>query len=130
MRILTKADKVLILIIFIISILGIIGTFLLQSSNLEEKYVVIKINNKLIEKIPINNDTETTYSFYFNNEVGTIEISNGTVRMKKMDRTICPNQICSDTGWISKTYENIVCLPNRIIVTIEENTDAGIDIIS
>lgn len=107
-----------------------IGTFLLQYSDLEEEYVVIKINNQLIEKIPINNDTETTYSFNFNNEVGTIEISNGSVRMEKMDRTICPNQICSDTGWISKTYENIVCLPNRIIVTIEENTDAGIDIIS
>jgi len=44
-----------------------------------------------------------------------------------MNKEICPNAICSDTGWIDKGYQSIVCLPNNIVVTIEGNKDEGID---
>lgn len=36
-----------------------------------------------------------------------------------MDKRICPRKICSETGWIDKQYQNIVCLPNKILVKIE-----------
>lgn len=50
--------------------------------------------------------------------------------MQKMNKEICPRGICSDMGWISKTYESIVCLPNSIVVSIEGSKNIEIDIIS
>lgn len=31
----------------------------------------------------------------------------------------CPDKVCERTGWLSRTGESAVCLPNRIAVTIE-----------
>ncbi len=53
-----------------------------------------------------------------------IAIKDGFVYMEEAD---CKNQICVNTGKISAPGQNIVCLPNRIIVTItgkEEGFDA------
>jgi hypothetical protein len=47
--------------------------------------------------------------------------------MLEMDKEICPNAICSDTGWISKSYQTKVCLPNSIIVTLEKNQNDEVD---
>jgi len=47
--------------------------------------------------------------------------------MLEMSKETCPNSICSDTGWIDKIYQSIVCLPNNIIVTIESVEEETID---
>jgi len=36
-----------------------------------------------------------------------------------MLEALCPNLQCVHQGWISKSYQSIVCLPNKMIVTIE-----------
>lgn len=50
--------------------------------------------------------------------------------MLEMSRKICPNKSCSEIGWISKGYQAIVCLPNRIVVGIESEKDEKLDAIS
>ena len=45
-----------------------------------------------------------------------IEVSNGTVKMQYAD---CPNGDCVKARAISKAGQSIVCLPNKIIITIE-----------
>lgn len=47
--------------------------------------------------------------------------------MLEMDKKICPNKICSNTGWINKSYETIVCAHNSILVTIEGTKEEEID---
>ena len=63
------------------------------------------------------------------NGTNTVVIENGAVYMK--DST-CKNHVCIDTGKISETKDTIVCLPNKIVVTIESNSKAGgdVDVIS
>ena len=56
-------------------------------------------------------DECTQYS-YFN----IVEISGGKVSVTGAS---CRNQVCVRHGSISKTGESIVCLPNRLVVTIE-----------
>ena len=46
----------------------------------------------------------------------TISISSGTVRVIDAD---CPDRLCMKTGTISEIGKSIVCLPARVIVTIE-----------
>ncbi len=121
-------DKVLISSIIVFNI-GLILFNVFKLPNKENKFIEIKINNELVEKISINKNTEDIYNFEFGENTGYIEVKDGAVRMLEMDKKICPERICSDTGWISESYEIIVCLPNGIIMNIDENKENEVDII-
>ncbi|MEN3013566.1 MAG: NusG domain II-containing protein [Endomicrobiia bacterium] len=73
-------------------------------------FVVIFQNNRVVykEKISIEKIIQ------LNNAV--VEIKNNKVKIKQ---SICPFRICMHTGWISKAGQQIVCIPNRIFITIE-----------
>jgi len=118
-----KGDIVIIVLLVVISISSI---FLMKLSNpyAYEKYSVIKVDGEIVKTISFNDETKGIYNFNFENEVGYIEVRDGKVRMLEMDEKICPNKVCSLTGWIDKKYEAIVCLPNKITVNIE-NKDKG-----
>lgn len=120
-------DNVVIAVLLILSILPT-GIVMLAKSNKGNSSIVIKVDNKIEKKIPLRNLSESkTYEFNFNNNIGYVEVKDGKVRMLEMDKEICPNAICSDTGWIDKGYQSIVCLPNNIIVTIEGSKEEVID---
>lgn len=120
-------DKIIIAVLLLLSILPA-GVLILAKSNNQNSNIVIKVDNNVVKEIPLTNIKESkTYEFNFKNNVGYVEVKNRKVRMLEMDKKICPNAICSDTGWIDKGYQSIVCLPNNIVVTIESSKDAGID---
>lgn len=48
----------------------------------------------------------------------TVEIVAGRVRILKMPRELCPLGICSSVGWVERTGDAIVCLPNRLVLTV------------
>jgi len=114
-----RNDIILIMSILLISILGIYAIRMLDNGYTGKTAVII-IDGSEVSRIPIDNTSEEkTVSFNFRDNVGYLDIKDGAVRMKEMDIKICPEKICSETGWISKSYESIVCLPNRIVVNIE-----------
>lgn len=55
-------------------------------------------------------------------EGNTLLIRNGTADMIHAD---CPDQICVEHTPISQTSETIICLPNRVVVTIESFADGS-----
>jgi len=120
-------DKIVIIVLLILSILPT-GIVMIAKSNKGNSNIVIKVDNKVAKNIPLNTASKSkTYEFEFNGNIGYLEVKGGKVRMLEMDKEICPNAICSDTGWIDKGYQSIVCLPNNIIVTIEGSKDDVID---
>ena len=120
-------DKIVIIVLLILSILPT-GIVMIAKSNKGNSNIVIKVDNKVAKNIPLNTTSKSkTYEFEFNGNIGYLEVKDGKVRMLEMDKEICPNAICSDTGWIDKGYQSIVCLPNNIIVTIEGSKDDVID---
>ena len=72
--------------------------------------VVVKQDNKIIynESININKTVDTG--------ANTVIIKDGVVYIS--DAT-CKNQVCVNTGKISKKGESIICLPNKVIVEIK-----------
>jgi hypothetical protein len=46
----------------------------------------------------------------------TVEIKGGRVRV--LDSP-CPNKICVSQGWIERPGETIICLPNRVSITVK-----------
>lgn len=75
--------------------------------------------------------------YYENNAVLTIDLSldceynvegyNGNVKIVVKDNKIrvseenSPLHICSNQGWISKSYESIICLPNKIVIKFDDS---------
>lgn len=58
-------------------------------------------------------------------DVAMLEVAGGRIRI--LDRDICPLDICTHTGWIERSGQAIVCLPNRIIVRIVSTVGANTD---
>lgn len=126
----TRWDKIIIVSVLLI---GFTGMFLLSLPEVEkdEKYVSISVNGRETEKILVSkNDKNRIIEFEFEGGVGSIEINEGAVRMLEMDRAICPEGICSNTGWITRKHQTIICLPNKIAVSFDSQSDDGLDGIS
>lgn len=54
----------------------------------------------------------------------TLQIKDGVAKMIEAD---CPDKLCMHQKAISMSKENIVCLPNRIVVTVEADHNEGLD---
>lgn len=123
----TKWDKIIIVFLLLLSIFPA-GTLMLKEPNKENSQIVIEVDNKVEKSILLNYEEKSEiYEFSFGKNIGYIEILNGRVRMLEMNKEICPNTVCSDTGWINSGYQSIVCIPNKIVVTIQGNKNEGID---
>lgn len=56
-----------------------------------------------------------------------VEIKSGKVSVTEAS---CKNQVCVKHGSISRTGETIVCLPNRLVVRIEDPEGGGYDTVT
>ena len=45
----------------------------------------------------------------------TIQLEPGRVHISESS---CPSQDCVHTGWISRAEEQIICLPNRLVISL------------
>lgn len=94
-------------------------------SNVGEQTATISVSGNRVKSLSLNSNG--IFEFTFNGKVGYVEVSDKKIRMIEMDKLTCPEGVCSETGWIGKNYETIVCLPNRIVVSVE-NAVSDIDV--
>lgn len=99
-----------------------------QGDALEQKYIIVYVDNKPVAELSLSDSDLYQYTFNFGaagrNEA-VLEIEGGRVRMLPMDHSLCPRGICSHTGWIEHSYESIVCLPNRIMVVFSHSSSGS-----
>jgi len=83
-------------------------------------------NNKAIvyykNKELLNIDLNINKSYEVKGKNGIVKI---IVKDKKIkvDSENSPKYICSKQGYISKSYESIICLPNEIVIKIQKNDE-------
>ena len=85
---------------------------------------VITVDGAAVERLPLNQPAERSYSA--NGYTLRVVVENSTVRVAQAD---CPSQDCVHTGAISRPGQSIVCLPARLTVTIE-GVPEGYDLIT
>lgn len=123
----TMLDEIIIIILIILSFFPTL-VISITNSNYEKSNIVLKIDNKIEEIILLDNQDESKiYEFNFGSNIGYIEVKGGRARMLEMNKEICPDAICSKTGWIDKNYQSIVCLPNKIVLTLEGSKNEEVD---
>lgn len=67
--------------------------------------------------VSLRNDREFTLEICGDT---VFEISDGKIRIKN---ALCPDKHCEKTGFINSPGESIICVPERIIITISGSSD-------
>ena len=115
-----KADFLL-FFIFIAAAALIAAVPLVRSSD-GAPMVRIIAQGELAGIYPLDSDNEIEIERDGHRNV--VVIKDNTVHMDYSD---CKNQVCVNTGKISKAGETIVCLPNYVIVEIVSSEEGGED---
>lgn len=87
---------------------------------------VISVDGTETERIDLTGLEETDRVVESNGYTLHIHLTETEVWVESSD---CPTQDCVRTGHISRSGQSIVCLPARVIVTLEGGaaTDSGVD---
>lgn len=122
-----KGDYILIVLIIIISVCSILYMTISTGNQLYiQKKVIIELDGKPYKEILIDEETSLIIDIEENNIKNKIHIENNKVFMEESN---CNNQLCVKQGYIEKSNQMIVCLPNKLSVRIE-GIDNEIDVIS
>lgn len=122
MKILTKFDYILIVFIFVVAFS--INFFVTNaiSDDLVNGVVTIYYKNDIYETLSLNEDK--VYTIKTDSGINTVEIKNNKVHMLDAD---CKDKLCLHEHEIEFNNENIVCLPNKIVVKIENSKESELD---
>lgn len=109
-----KIKKDILLITVIVMIALVFFLFIHFFIKKDGSMVVIKINGDINYKGSLYQSKELVVDGYQGGS-NRIVIQDGYVYMADAD---CPDKLCEHMGKISKTGENIVCMPHRVVVEI------------
>ena len=113
-----KGDFFTIVILFLVVLLS----FFLTHTPKDTKNLkcIIRVNGEIYKEIKLqenyNNCIEINSSFGYNK----ICVEGNTVKMTESD---CADRLCVKEKAISEPFESIICLPSRVIVYIEGETE-------
>ncbi len=112
---LRTGDKIILIIVIVSLVCGI--SLRILFANGSSKIVLIMVDGKLFEEIPLSVNAGHNEDILVESKEGylSVEISNGKVRVT--DST-CKDKLCIKEGEISKVGDTIICLPNRISISI------------
>ncbi len=122
LKIIRKADIVLFIALVLFGAALAVPAFLWHDSG---DTVKISLNGKEFGTYSLAEDKEVTVKK--DGHVNKVMIKGGKVWMESAS---CRNQICVHTGKISNAGQSIVCLPNRVSVTIEGKGGQDYDAVS
>ena len=67
---------------------------------------------------------EQTITIEQDGHINIIEIKDGEAFMKEAS---CPDQLCVDQNEISYDKESIICLPNKVVITVSSDMESDLD---
>jgi hypothetical protein len=115
-----RIDVIVISAILLISLLSLLLTFLLRKPG---AVAVVEINGVTVAEYSLSKDG----AFILNGGTNTLVIEGGEAYLKNSH---CPDRTCELTGRVRYVGQTIVCLPNRLSVTVTGDTQNGVDFVS
>lgn len=113
-----------IIIITVLVVASFVPTivFALSFDNAESgnsvKYAVVKIDGKEVERFDLDEISSKMVTYHpSDTQYNIVEIQEGKIRVKEDNS---PDQIAVRTGWISEPGQTSICLPHRLVITIEQ----------
>lgn len=116
-----RSDKAFIAVVLLLSITLFLSTSrLAKAINANDAVAVVTYRDKEVRRI--NMSENGLYNLVGDEGPMVIEVNDGAIRVKE---EVSPLNYCSLQGWVSKTRTPIVCLPNRVIIEVENMNDVS-----
>ncbi len=106
----TRRDAIIISVILLLSLAGIFIPRLLSGGG----SAVITIDGTAVRTVPLDKDCT------FEENGISFEVKNGKIAVTSSP---CEDGICERTGFISSTAQTIVCVPEKMTVTVTGKSD-------
>lgn len=110
----TKTQKKDLIFIGLILIAGIIFLLIFLVNTSEGQKAIVTIDGEKVAEYDLTKDC--TYTIKTENGYNEITIKDGKISVTDAS---CPDHLCMNMGAINKSGETIVCLPNKLVITIE-----------
>ena len=117
-------------LIFFLVVIGLIFIISVGIRMIPKKngvYLVVTIDNQIYGSYSLEKDQQIDIKDSDGVITNSIGISNGKVSMIEAN---CPDQICVHHKEIEYGNETIICLPNKVILSIESTENSKIDVIA
>ncbi|MEN6386119.1 MAG: NusG domain II-containing protein [Veillonellales bacterium] len=107
-------------IVIAVAILGFAGLKFFQAhNNSDHMRAVIKQDDKIVERIDLDSVVEPRrIDISSGTHHNIIRVEKGRIRFETAD---CPDQICVNTGWLTNKGNLAVCMPNKVLIYIEND---------
>ena len=115
-----RVDVIVISAILLAALLFVVLTTVFRKSG---SVVIVEINGEIAGEYSLSKDGV----FILNGGTNTLVIENGAAYVKDSD---CPDRTCERTGKIRYVGQTVICLPNRLSVTVKGDTDDGVEFVS
>lgn len=112
--------------ILLISCLLVLSLLILAVVSLNKKegaLISVEVDGVTVASYPLSKDGV----FVLNGGTNTLIIENGTARLVESH---CPDRTCEKKGKIRYVGQTVVCLPNRLSVTVVGDARNGVDLVS
>lgn len=86
-------------------------------------YVIIRVNGNEVAKYSLSQDGE----YELNGGTNVLRIENGKAYLVSAN---CPDHLCVKQGKVDQSGETIICLPNRLTVTVYSAEESEVELVS
>lgn len=118
-----KNDVILIAVILLAALAAFVGIQIYQQMNTKEAVAVVKVGETEYGRFPLNQDITERIELQ-DGSYNVLEIRDGKADITEAS---CPDKICVEHRAVSKRNQSIVCLPNKVVVEIENGEESDVD---
>ena len=118
-----KNDLILIGVIAVLALSAFGGISLYSADSTKEAEAVVRVDGQEQGRYPLDKD-RTVKIELADGSYNILEIKDGKADMTE---ATCPDKICVDHRPVNKRGESLVCLPNQVVVEIENGVESEVD---
>ena len=121
-----RLDIIIIAAILLVSLVLLLVVTLCKK---EGSVVVVEIDGNVVATYPLNQNAE----YSLNGGTNNLVVEDGRAYLNYSN---CPDHTCEKTGKIQYVGQSIICLPNKVAITIKNEStdnnlpDGGVDFVS
>lgn len=118
-----KNDLILIGVITVLALAAFGGISLYSADSTKEAEAVVRVDGQEQGRYPLDKDRIVKIELA-DGSYNILEIKDGKADMTE---ATCPDKICVDHRPVNKRGESLVCLPNQVVVEIENGVGSEVD---
>ena len=115
-----KPDVIVVAAILFVALVSLILIFVLRKPG---GVAVVEVGGEVVGEYPLYQNGV----YPLNGGTNVLVIENGVAYLSYSN---CPDHTCERTGKIRFVGQTIVCLPNKLSVTVKGESEGGVDLVS